>query len=196
MSKKQPSSDRDSRGYRVRPGAGATLRADVVDVWVVRNAPGKRRAGRGGLTLLQLRRAKEPLKGTWQPVMGHTERGETAVDAAVREAREEVGLDVRGKEALDFFALEQVHPFYIAAIDCVVLSPRFVVVVVEGWEPRLNREHAASRWVSASGESVRKHFLWPGQWAAAQEIAGVLRARATLDALRLPAARRRTPNKR
>lgn len=177
---REPASDRDHRGYRVRPGAGATIRADVIDLYIVRR---KRRT----LSFLQLLRTKTPLDGTWQPVMGHIEAGETAAGAAAREGIEEVGLDVFGPSALGFYALEQVHPFYIAAIDCIVLSPRFVVEVGTSWLPRLNREHEGHRWVAAS--RARDRFLWPGQWAAIREIVEILTGpAATRESLRLPRA--------
>ncbi len=46
----------------------------------------------GGIVLL--RRAIEPDLGIWHLPIGHAEFGEDPVDAAVREAREETGLDV------------------------------------------------------------------------------------------------------
>ena len=36
--------------------------------------------------------ARTPMRGTWQPVMGHIEPGERARDTAVRELHEELGL--------------------------------------------------------------------------------------------------------
>lgn len=189
-------SDRDSRGYRVAPGHGPRLRADVVDAYIVRRpatAPAHSSAATPALEFLQLHRAKEPLRATWQPVMGHVEPGETAPAAAARELREEVGLDLRPAArhsaapppALGFWALEQVHPFYIAAIDCIVLSPRFLVEVDPAWRPRLNAEHSDHRWVAAD----RRWWLWPGQWAAVTEITTLFAsAPETLAALRLPAS--------
>jgi dATP pyrophosphohydrolase len=166
---------RAASGYRPDPaGAGSRIRADIVEVHVVR------RAGEGGRwEVLQLQRARRPLEGTWQPVMGHMEPGETAVWAAVRELREEVGLDVReaGGPSVGVWALEQVHPFYVAAIDSVVLSPRLVVQVAGTWAPRLNAEHRAFRWVCAE-EALRtggQGCVWPGQRAAVREIMDLLR---------------------
>lgn len=211
--------DRDANGYRVTvdsgvqgsrgsqagaagPRIGPLIRADVVDVYIVR-AAGDRNddgawseapAGSSGsspadIELLQLQRTKDPLRGSWQPVMGHIEAGETAVQAAMREMAEEVGLRVTFAKAgrsggvgggeggtdpacLGVWALEQVHPFYIAAIDCIVLSPRFVVLVSRDWQPKLNSEHGASRWVHA--RAAGSHFTWPGQLAAIAELRSVL----------------------
>jgi 8-oxo-dGTP diphosphatase len=44
--------------------------------------------------LLQLRRGTGYMDGFWATLAGHVECGESAVDAAVREAREEAGIDV------------------------------------------------------------------------------------------------------
>lgn len=153
-------------GYRRDPAGGARVRADIVDVYVIRLAP-------GGLELLLLERASDPLGGSWQPVMGHVETGETAVQTAVRELREEIGLDVRGGDVVGFWALEQVHPYYVAAIDAVVLSPRLVVQVDSSWSPSLNREHRDHRWVAIDpahpAEGLRA-LMWPGQKRAVEEI--------------------------
>lgn len=150
---------RTETGHRLTVGGGARVRADVVDVYVFR------RTDAGEVEFLQIRRANDPLKGTWQPVMGHAEAGESSVSAAVREVMEEVGLDVRSNACAGMWALEQVHPFYIAAIDTVVMSPRFACEVGADWEPRLNHEHTAFRWTKAPAD-----FCWPGQKLALREI--------------------------
>ncbi len=52
---------------------------------------------RAGDRLLLTRRAPDlPGGGRWQPPGGHLEPGESVLDCAVREAREEVGVDVAG----------------------------------------------------------------------------------------------------
>lgn len=155
----------DAGGYRRTPGGGARVRADIVEVHVVRAAGD---GGAGRHEFLQVLRAGEPLGGTWHPVMGHAEPGERSWEAALRELREELGL-ARGDAALlGVYALEQVHPFYLAALDCVVMSPRFAAVVAPGWEPALNEEHSAHRWVDE--EDVAGLTLWPGQKRAIEEI--------------------------
>jgi ADP-ribose pyrophosphatase YjhB (NUDIX family) len=43
---------------------------------------------------LLIRRAKEPFRGWWSPVTGRVEAGESLAQAAAREAREEIGIEV------------------------------------------------------------------------------------------------------
>jgi 8-oxo-dGTP pyrophosphatase MutT (NUDIX family) len=158
-----------SGGYRPQPDQsvprhlrrGPLIRTDVVDVYVVRRV-GER------VEVLQLLRAREPLKGTWHPVMGHVEVGESAINCAKRELREEIGLEFGDPRLLGLSALEQVHPFFIAAIDTVVFSPRFCAEVAPGFEPRLNDEHVNARWVPLA--EARRYFVWPGQCASLREI--------------------------
>jgi dATP pyrophosphohydrolase len=116
---------------------------------------------------LQLLRAGDPLRNTWQPVMGHVEAGETAARAALRELEEETGLSRRAPALLGFWALEQVSPFYVAALDAVVLSPRFAVRVAPAWSPVICPEHESFRW--ARGDDAAA-FMWPGQRTAVREI--------------------------
>lgn len=164
---------RSPDGYRrADPRAalpGPRIRADVIDVYVFRIT----RAGRGAaVEFLQLLRATPPLEGTWHPVMGHIEQGENAVNAARRELREELGL--APPSLLDLFALEQVHPFYLPALDAIVCSPRFAARVGPRWRPRLNAEHSRHRWVNARSAPAR--FMWPGQRAAIAEVLDIARA--------------------
>lgn len=149
-------------GYRAQPSHGARVRTDIVDVYIFR------RPGAGEPEFLQLLRSGEPLDNTWHPVMGHIEVGESAVECAVRELREEVGLGVPSAPLLGLFALEQVHPFYIAAIDTIVLSPRFAAEVTAAWEPTINREHTRWRWIPSA--EAHERFMWPGQLASVREI--------------------------
>ena len=157
---------------------GPKLRTDVVDAYVVRCGPG---AGPGA-ELLQLRRAKEPLLGAWHPVMGHIEQGETAVEAVYRELSEETGLARDAARAV--WALEQVHPFFLPGSDEIMLSPRFAVEVEADWEPSLNDEHDAARWIGL--HHAERSFLWPGQHAAIAEIRSILKPGSALaESLRL-----------
>lgn len=154
---------------------------DLVDVYIARET---------GATIefLQLRRVAQPLSGSWQPVMGHIEGTETAQACAERELGEEVALRGGDPRWLGWWQLEEVHPYFVAALDAVVLSPRFLALVRGDWRPDLSGEaaHDASRWVRA--EQTREMFMWPGQWRACEEAAGLLftRESSTERALRLP----------
>jgi 8-oxo-dGTP pyrophosphatase MutT (NUDIX family) len=153
-----------------------TLRCDVVEVYVARRAT-------LGIEYLQLRRREEPMRGTWQPIMGHVEANETALRAMWRELWEEAGLLQDDQAIVGAWALEQVHPFFIASQDCVMMSPRFVVEVRGEWKPTLNAEHDSHRWVQEA--KVDDLFVWPGQKLALREASSVLRGDATESLLRV-----------
>lgn len=137
----------------------------------------------GGLEFLQLRRTKEPMLGSWQPVMGGIEAGETALDAALRELREEVGL-APGDHLLSLHTLDLIRPFFIRRLECIMLAPEFVVEVSRNWTPNLNHEHDATRWVQE--DKVEDLFLWPGQHQAVREAATILRGSTAAEHLRVP----------
>lgn len=144
------------------------VRTDIVDVYVFRRFPGESLSKvEPYVEVLQVLRATEPLAATWQPVMGHIEAGETAVACARRELSEEVGLS-DGPALVGLWALEQVHPFFVAELDAVVMSPRLAAEVTGTWQPRLNGEHGGSRWIAS--HQAHRYFMWPGQVAAVREI--------------------------
>ncbi|MFN9993291.1 MAG: NUDIX domain-containing protein [Phycisphaerales bacterium] len=133
----------------------------------------------GSIEILQFRRTEHPLLGTWQPVMGHLHPGESAMQAAARETLEETGLDIRSTHCRAWYALEQIHPFFLPQADAVILSPSFAVEVTHEFIPRLCPEHDRFRWIPES--SIDDCFMWPGQRLSAREIRslivpGVLRA--------------------
>lgn len=160
---------------------GPSFRSDVVDVYIFRRRPSKARLDPSGeavggedvVDVLHLRRATNEehtgsLAGTWQPLMGHIEHGETAIDCAWRELKEEVGLDQDSPELLGLWSLEQVHPYFVASKNAIMHSPRFAVEVAGEWHAVLDDEHDAVRWIRAS--DAEKSFMWPGQRAAIREI--------------------------
>lgn len=142
---------------------GPRVRTDIVDVYLFARPPQQD----GTVSFLQLQRAEEPLAGTWHPVMGHVEPNESAVQCALRELAEEVGLTPSSPDLIGLWALEQVHPFYVASMDAVVMSPRFAAEVRFGWMPNPDSEHSAYRWVRTDDANL---FMWPGQRETVLEI--------------------------
>lgn len=144
-----------------------TISSSIIDIYLYRAREASTLEPHG-VEFLQLLRARAPMSGSWHPIMGHIEKGETAVDAARRELLEEVGLAFDRPELLEFFALQEVHPFFIAGLDTIMLSPRFAGRVTRDWQPVLNDEHTALRWVPLN--TAFDHFLWRGQLASIREI--------------------------
>lgn len=169
------SRDRES-GYRRAPVGGPTMRTDIIEAYLFRRV----RAAAGAsseVEILQLRRAGPPMESTWQPVMGHVEAGERAWECARREIQEETGLAPTDPVVRGAWALEQVWPYYLADLDCIVASPRFAVEVEPIWEPTLNPEHTASRWIVAphhAGQPAAEFFMWPGQRHAVRELLEII----------------------
>lgn len=137
---------------------GPVLRTDIVDVYVFKR-------DEEGVALLLLRRTESPMKGTWQPVMGHIEAGETAPRTALRELAEETGLRHTTDAFRGFWSLERVHPFYLPELELICLSPRFVVEASCDWQPSLCPEHDGARWVRSADD-----FHWPSQQASVREL--------------------------
>jgi dihydroneopterin triphosphate diphosphatase len=150
------------------------VRTDIVDVYVFRRWPDLAMSRtEPHVEFLQLFRINDPLISTWQPVMGHVEEGESATECALREVAEEVGLSEGAAGFVGMWALEQVHPYYIAELDSIIMSPRFAVEVTGTWRPTLNGEHGSERWIPA--HQANRYFMWPGQLAAVREVIALLK---------------------
>lgn len=132
-----------------------------MDVYVLR------RAG-GGWESLCLRRAPgERSAGMWETVHGHIEDGERPVDAAVRELREETGL-----EAERLYNLSRVESFYLHRQDVLALIPVFCALVAEGAEARVSEEHDACEWLPA--ERAAERLGWPRERRALADALALL----------------------
>jgi len=132
-----------------------------VDVYVLRRAA-------GGWEALCLRRAPgERSAGTWETVHGHIEDGERPGDAAVRELREETGLD-----AERLYNLSRVESFYLHRPDVLALIPVFCAFVAEGAEARVSEEHDACEWLRV--ERAAERFGWPRERRALADALALL----------------------
>ncbi len=116
----------------------------------------KRQKGEVRYLLLKRSDDESLYPGMWQFVTGSVKEGEHAVQAAVREFREETGLEV-----LRFWVVPYVNTFYVAANDTVHTSPFFAVEIDPGREPRLSHEHQAFDWCTY--EAAAAKLVWPGQ---------------------------------
>lgn len=113
---------------------------------------------------LLMRRAKGDLKGNWQPVTGKVIEGETAVQGALRELREETG---RSPDV--FYSADFVETFYLPSIDKIILAPTFVAFFEEKEPIHLSpNEHDNYQWVSLDKASLLMEFS--GQIRALEHI--------------------------
>jgi len=150
-----------------------------VEVYLFRRTP---RAG-----LLLLRRAKrDSLPGIWQPVTGRIEPGERALDAAVREVREETGLD-----PTRWWRLEHVVSYIHPKSDELRVVALFAAEMNGRPRVTLSHEHDALRWVTLAAAAPM--VLWDTQRFALQalrhQVLGSARIAAALE-IELPPAKR------
>lgn len=132
--------------------------------------------------VLVLRRAQGTRCPTsWEAVHGSIEPGEAPHDAALREVREETGLEVSRLYHVG------VQPFYIGAVGIVSLAVGFAAVVESDTRVVLADEHDAYEWLS--GDEAKARFTWPRTRTMLGEILDILRtgdAGPVEDVLRVP----------
>ena len=141
------------------------MRVAFVDAYVLRVG-----ARGGGVEVLALRRApggRSP--GSWETVHGHIEAGETPVEAALRELREETGL-----EPARLYNLSRVEAFYRHSSDEIALIPVFAGVVDTGAEARPSSEHDRVEWLAPAAAAAR--FAWPRERRALDDVLSILRS--------------------
>ncbi len=139
------------------------IRVDFIDAYLLR-------PGGSGLEVLVLRRAaggRSP--GSWETVHGHIEPGETPVQAALRELREETGL-----EPARLYNVSRVEAFYRHQSNEIVLIPVFAGVVEARAAARHSAEHDRAEWLAPSEASAR--FAWPRERRALDDVLSILRS--------------------
>lgn len=131
----------------------------TVDVHLLR-----RRAD--GWETLVLRRAEGTrCTGAWEVVHGRIEAGERPEDAALREVREETGLEVERLYNVT------VQPFYLHMFSAVMLAVVFAAFPRDG-ALALGPEHADAAWVPV--EEAMRRLVWPRSRAALADALSLL----------------------
>jgi dATP pyrophosphohydrolase len=159
-----------------------------VEVYVFR-----RRRGRAEFLVLRRAPGRRVLPGVWQPVTGKRDARERTVAAAVRELREETGLEPRR-----LWCLESVTTYFDATRDRLVVLPLFAAEVPANRRVALSAEHDACAWLPAAAAARR--FLWESQRRGIAAVTcEVLRRRDLAAALLVPvpgrSTRRRGPRR-
>lgn len=113
--------------------------------------------------VLLLRRTGSTLTGEWCQVAGGIEHGETAWQAALREAEEETGLYLT-----DLYSADICEQFYEADRDAITLTPIFVAFAPKDCTVQLNDEHDDFRWLSLNEATALLPFT--GQRATLEHI--------------------------
>ena len=108
----------------------------TVDVYLIAPDP----AGWGVLTLQRAQHTRCPT--AWETVHGRIEPGESPEQAAVREVREETGLEVQRLYNV------MVQPFYLHKLAAVELAVVFAAFVRRDRDIVLGEEHMRHEWLS------------------------------------------------
>jgi len=122
-----------------------------------------RRRGAQARFLILRRAPGEAYPGIWQPVTGRIRRGERPLAAAVREVREETGLEPRR-----WWALESPSIYCDPATGRLRVLPLFAAQVDPAARVRLSCEHDAYRFTPLARAAGR--FLWDAQRHACEQI--------------------------
>ena len=152
---------RETTSPRLGEPSVSQLSIGTIDVYVIRPLS-------EGWRVLVLQRGLDTRCPTaWEAVHGHIENGEEPEDAAVREVREEAGLEVSRLYNVT------VQPFYLHRTHTVQLAVVFAAFVDEPAPITLGVEHQRAEWLPV--DAALERFQWPREREALREIAHLLR---------------------
>jgi 8-oxo-dGTP pyrophosphatase MutT (NUDIX family) len=140
----------------------ATTNVGTIDVYLI----SPRANGWRILTLQRARTTRCPL--AWETVHGRIEPGEEPEEAAVREVREETGLEVQRLYNVC------VQPFYLHKTHTVELAVVFAAFVDPAAEIALGEEHVQAEWLVP--DRALERFVWPRERAALRDILQLLQS--------------------
>jgi len=107
------------------------------------------------LFLLLKRSAHKIYPGLWQMVSGHIKKGETAVQTALRELKEETGLI-----PFRLWVAPNINSFYSPDEDSVTVIPVFAARVKNN-KVLISNEHSEFKWVNS--QEAKIILAWEGQ---------------------------------
>jgi general secretion pathway protein E len=136
------------------------ITAGVVDVYLVRPLED------GWKVLVVQRAADTRCPGAWETIHGRLDPDERPEDGALREVREETGLEVARLYNVT------VQPFYLHMLGAVQLAVVFAAFIDEPAELKLGEEHQAFEWLSPHDAAAR--FIWPREKEALSHILHLL----------------------
>jgi dATP pyrophosphohydrolase len=122
------------------------VESTAVEVFVFKETNGVRKY------LILKRSDKVVYPGIWSVCAGSIEQGERSHETAIRELKEETGLELS-----KLYIVDSVNSFYDYEGDKIFILPLFVAEINNG-EVVLNDEHSEFLWLDA--ESVKKQLHW------------------------------------
>ena len=141
-----------------------------VQVVVYRRKPGKENE----ILVLGLLKSR-PWSSWWQPPRGGIEKNEPPEDAALRETREETGIE----KPLVFIDLDYIHHFEWTQMDpesskqsVTYYTEHSFAVETDREEVTLSEEHIQYRWMAP--EEAMKEFRFKGARDAVQKLLEIL----------------------
>jgi dATP pyrophosphohydrolase len=113
--------------------------------------------------LLLKRGDNENYPGIWQMVTGAIDEDEKAFDTALREIREETGLQPQ-----KLWVVPTVNSFYSPEKDMIIMIPVFAALVKNNDAIIISSEHSEFKWVKK--DEAKKMLAWNGQRTSVDTI--------------------------
>ncbi len=109
------------------------------------------------IEFLLLRRSSNKIyEGMWRMVGGKIEQNETAWETAIRELKEELGINIE-----QLWTVPHVNQFYEWEYDRINTIPVFLARITTDENIVLNHEHDAYEWLSFT--EAMNRLVFPGQ---------------------------------